>query len=369
MPTLTDPTCEPVVVSRPGRPAEEPIRQVEAVDPLAVPGWDLQVAGLEGVTFYHTAPWARVLQETYGHRPAYLVEAEAGRWTAALPVMEIRNPLSGRRGVALPFTDLCPPIGRWGFQCDEAFDSLCALGVRSGWQSVALRGGSAPSSASLPSTQYLAHRLELDSDIERLFQGLDGSVRRAVRKAQHEGVKTEISSEWPVLRTYYDLHCRTRRRFGLPPQSLRFFRAIHRHVLEPGHGFVALARYQQVPIAGAVYFHFGDHGAYKYGASNPAYQRLRGNNLVMWEAIRRLASTGFCSLDLGRTSLDNDGLRRFKTGWGARETTIGYWKFNLHRRLFVVEKDRASGWHNLVFRWLPMPLLRALGACLYRYAA
>jgi lipid II:glycine glycyltransferase (peptidoglycan interpeptide bridge formation enzyme) len=124
-----------------------------------------------------------------------------------------------------------------------------------------------------------------------------------------------------------------------------------------------------VPVAGAVFFHFGKTAIYKFGASNEAFQHLRANNLVMWEAIKWHAMRGFAVLDFGRTSLGNEGLRRFKLGWGTRERRIDYFRYDQRKSGFVTARDESSGWHNRIFRILPVSLSRLVGAASYRHVA
>jgi lipid II:glycine glycyltransferase (peptidoglycan interpeptide bridge formation enzyme) len=118
-----------------------------------------------------------------------------------------------------------------------------------------------------------------------------------------------------------------------------------------------------------VFFHFGEQAIFKYGASNEAHQDLRANDLVMWEALKYYASHGFRLLHLGRTSLANAGLRRFKLAWGAREHIIEYVRYDLKLRAFVTGKDDAFGWYNRGFRLLPIGVSRLIGTLLYRHAA
>ena len=77
----------------------------------------------------------------------------------------------------------------------------------------------------------------------------------------------------------------------------------------------------------------------------------------------------FKTLHLGRTSLSNEGLRRFKLGWGATEQRIEYVKYDLQHDRFLTDKDESSGWHNRIFNHLPIPLSRVIGAGLYRHWA
>jgi lipid II:glycine glycyltransferase (peptidoglycan interpeptide bridge formation enzyme) len=132
----------------------------------------------------------------------------------------------------------------------------------------------------------------------------------------------------------------TRRRQGLPPQPLRFFENIAQYVLAHGHGFVATARWEGKPLAAGVFFHHGRKAFYKFGASDYAFQGLRPNNILFWEVIKRYVDQGIDTLHLGRTSLGNEGLWRFKLGFGALEERIEYYKYDFIRRTFV-RQDRS----------------------------
>jgi Acetyltransferase (GNAT) domain len=119
------------------------------------------------------------------------------------------------------------------------------------------------------------------------------------------------------------------------------------------------------PLAAAVYFHHNRKAFYKFGASDYAFQELRPNNILMWEVIRRYAEDGFETLHLGRTSIGNEGLRRFKLGFGAREDKIQYCKFDFVKGTFIKQIDHSAGWFNCPFRWMPLPALRLAGEMLY----
>jgi hypothetical protein len=171
------------------------------------------------------------------------------------------------------------------------------------------------------------------------------------------------------MEVFYSLHCKTRRKHGLPPHPFAFFRNIHEHILSHNLGMVVIARHENHPIAASVYFQLGARAVYKYGASDEAFQHLRGANLVMWEAVKWHARQGAKTLHLGRTSIGNEGLRRFKLGWGAGEQKIEYVKYDLRNSRFVTDADESTGWYNRVFKVLPIGLSRLIGAVLYRHCA
>jgi hypothetical protein len=89
----------------------------------------------------------------------------------------------------------------------------------------------------------------------------------------------------------------------------------------------------------------------------------------MWEAIKWLACKRATSLHLGKTSLTNEGLRKFKLNLGAVEERIEYVKFDVVADRFVVETDGVAGWHNRVFQGLPVFMSRQAGRLLYKHWA
>ncbi len=342
---------------------------VQLVNPLEDSSWDDGLVGGPHPSFFHSSAWARVLHDVYGYTPMYFVVRDAGRLQCLLPIMEVDSWLTGRRGVSLPFTDDCEPL------CTDpaAFHGLVEEAMRHAeardWKYVECRGGKALWPGAMASTCYYGHRLGLVDNEDVLFANVDGAVRRAIRKAYKSGVTVEISQDLDAVRAFYGLQCKTRKKHGLPPQPFRFFQNIHQHILSRDRGFVVLARNERTAVAGAVFFHIGKRAIYKFGASDDRLQHLRANNLAMWEAIRWYATHGFDELDYGRTSLDNEGLRSFKLGWAAQERSIEYVRYDRRSGGFVTVKDEAFGWHNRVFRVLPGPVSRWIGAGLYRHMA
>lgn len=286
-----------------------------------------------------------------------------------MPLMEVNSWLTGRRGIGLPFTDDCAPLCESEGEFRLLFQNAVKLGRERGWKSVELRGGKKYFGEAPPSLSFFGHHLDLVMDESRLFENMDGSARQAVRKAEKDGVTVEISQSPEAIRDFYNLQCLTRKKHGLPPQPWKFFLNIWRHILSQKQGIVALADWRKKKIGGAVYFFLGGRAIYKYGASDFRWLHLRPNNLVMWTAMKWLARNGVTSLHLGKTSLTNEGLRKFKLTLGAVEERIEYVKFDLYANRFVVESDGVAGWHNRVFQSLPVFVSRQAGRLLYKHWA
>jgi len=342
-------------------------RSAQRLSPLEKPGWDKLVRSHRDASFFHSTSWAGVLHDTYGHVPHYFCTLKDERLSAVLPVMEVNSPLTGRRGVSLPFTDESLFLSDGSTTAEEVFQELIAFGRTRKWKYVECRGIKNLSKTALPSLSFFGHVLPLSDCEDQTFARLEARVRRGIRKAERSNVRVEISQSMDAVRAFYSLHCKTRRRHGLPPQSFSFFRSIFRHVLSKDLGFVVLGSYQEKPIVAAVFFHLGDKAIYKFGASEVAFNRLCGNNLIMWETIKWYSARGFALLHFGRTSIANEGLRRFKLGFGTEEYPIDYVKYDFRKEAFVTERDKASGWHNRLFRLMPIPLSRMSGRLLYRH--
>jgi hypothetical protein len=350
-------------------PSGSHLADVQVLNPLEIADWDAQLMPLPGAGFFHTAAWARVLHHTYGYQPRYHATSAGGRLQTLLPLMEVNSWLTGRRGIGLPFTDAAEPLVPTAESFHQLWTAVLAAADQHRWKYVECRGGKQWLPDAPASTSFLNHCLDLTKGEKDLFAGCDEAVRRAVRKADQGTLTVEFSQSLAAMQAFYQLLGLTRRRHGVPPQPFPFFANICREVLEKKMGWVVLARQGTTPVAGAVYFHFGRTAIYKFGASDEAYQNLRGNNLVMWRAVQHYAKEGYATLDFGRTSLDNAGLRKFKLGWGTREQQAEYVRYDRSTKSYVTIRDEASGWHNRVFRALPLPLSRLAGTLLYRHIA
>ncbi len=340
---------------------------LEPLNPLEFRSWDEAIAPLPGASFFHTSAWAAALCRSYGYEPVYFTLRSGDSLRAVLPCMDVRSPLTGARGVCLPFTDYCEPLAPDAADFRKLFDAAAEFGRKRHWSYLEIRGGEAFLQNEEPSERFHGHILDLAGGTEKILAGLRDSTRRNIKKAQREKIETAISASPEALAEFRRLNAMTRRDHGLPPQPRHFFDNLYDHVLSRGMGFVAVASFRGEAVAANVYLHRGDEMIYKYGASNRSFQNLRANNLVMWEAIRWSCANGCRTLCFGRTEPENEGLLQFKAGWGARERPIQYYRYDLRKGAFLKSAPGVHPLHKKLFHRLPVPLLNLLGRLLYRH--
>jgi hypothetical protein len=239
------------------------------------------------------------------------------------------------------------------------------LGRERGWKYIEVRGPLRCQAGAPARATFFGHEVDLSGGAEAVFAGFESSVRRAVRKAEKSGVTVRVARTRDAMRAYHKLHCATRRKHGVPPQSPGFFENIHEHVVSAGLGFVVEALHEGATVAASVFLHFGGGGIYKFGASDESRLHLRANDLVMWEGMKQCAELGCRRFSMGRTDAANEGLRRFKRGFGAREHEIRYHRMDLRSGRFLEGTGRLDSAGPGLARFLPMPLFRLAGRLLY----
>jgi CelD/BcsL family acetyltransferase involved in cellulose biosynthesis len=327
----------------------------------------LLVETCPSASIFHHPAWLRLLRDQYGYElSAVCIQDQRGEIAAGLPLARIRSALTGRRLVALPFSDLCGPLIQAGEPDRRVAELAAALGDeqrRDGTDleirdQLPLAGGSI-------GDRFFHHTLELAPDFQAVEAGFEKQVKRGIRKAVREGVDVKRATDRVALDDFFRLHVRTRRHQGVPTQPRSFIRRFER-LFDEDLGFVLTARWQGQPIAAAIFLTYNGTLTYKYGASDRRYLAKRPNNLLFAEAIRWGSANGISVLDFGRTDPENEGLRSFKRSWGADERSLVYTR--LTKKPDEIRRDRAKRPLRYLIRHSPPLVGRLVGAALYKHA-
>jgi hypothetical protein len=341
--------------------------KIEITNPLSQPEWNEIIKQSDLASPFLTSNWAKVLNETYDYKPFYFLIKETKDNTLAgiIPFLQVDSFLTGKRGVSLPFTDYCPPLFFKKISFNSIFSLIKDFAVESGWQYVEFRDGEELFKED-PSEKYYIHAMELTSDIDQLHKNVKSNTKRNIKKAENSGVEIKIGNSEEDVETYYNLHCLTRQRHGVPPQPHSFFKNIYTNMIKEGMGNVISASYKGEVISSCIYFYFGKKVIYKFGASDLKHQDVRANNLLMWKAISYFAEQGYTYFSFGKTDIENEGLRKYKLGYGAQERVLTYFRYNLNDEKFSLNNSRFASMEK-VFNLMPVPILKMIGNVMYRH--
>jgi CelD/BcsL family acetyltransferase involved in cellulose biosynthesis len=338
------------------------------LDPLTDSRWQTFIDRAPSACVFHHPAWLGLVGSRYRYAMSALcVVSDDGEIVAGIPLAHVSSRLTGRRLVAVPFSDICPPAlaADAGPECAVALSrALAAERTRTGLNiEVRWRLDDVPGAHVAGS--FLTHRLALGPDADAvLARASKSQVRRAIAKAQREGVVATPDTDRAALGEFYALHAQTRRRQAVPVQPRDFILRFE-ELFARGLGYVMISRHEGRPIAAAVFLTYGGTLTYKYGASDEESLNLRPNHLLFAEAIRRGCDMGLRELDFGRTDPDNEGLARFKRSWAAEEEQLDYTYLADHPpkkgHRFA---DRVVG---EVIRRGPPATGRVIGAALYRH--
>jgi hypothetical protein len=341
------------------------------IDPLADARWTLFTERHPRASVFHSIGWLDALRRTYGCVPRVLTTTPPGaELQNGLAVCEVRG-WRGKRLVSLPFSDHCEPL------VDSSQDwsgilSRLAAGVDDGeWTSVELRPSSGELMTSAPgiweaARTYALHRCDLTPPLTAIHDRFHAScIQRPIRRAEREGLQCVAGATPALLDTFYGLLRMTRRRHGLPPQPIAWFRNLASALRD--RLTVRIAEKAGRPIASILTISFGKRLVYKYGCSDSTYHRLGGMPFLFWHAIQDAKARGLEELDLGRSDIDQEGLTTFKDRLGAVRTTLTYYSSP------AAARHVTGGWQERAARWmferLPDPALTLAGRVLYKHLA
>ncbi|CAH2605707.1 GNAT family N-acetyltransferase (plasmid) [Rhodovastum atsumiense] len=268
---------------------------------------------------FSSAPWARAVAGTYGFTISAAVQEGADGATSALLFSHVSD-LRGDRIVCGPFCDYCDPLLDDSAAWEDLVAPLMALGIP-----ITLRclRNTIPAQDRRFSFAGRAawHGIHLARPEAELWQGLDGSARQNVRKAQRLGVTVREGRSLEDVRTFFDMHCHVRKtKYRLLPQPFALFEALHANFAPEDRLCVMLAECNGAVVAGILFLIWRDTLYYKFNASTD--RQTCPNDLLVWEGIRFGQRRGLMRFDFGASDYVQPGLLRYKRKFATEESEI-----------------------------------------------
>ena len=346
---------------------------VYLIDPVQDLRWIEFLGRHPHPSVFHSPGWLEALRRTYAYDPFVLTTSPPGTELAnGLPVCRVNSWLGGRL-VSLPFSDHCEPLVDRPEELSEILSFLTQEVGRGKRKYAEVRPlKSAPAaegnSGSFQAMRaYSFHRLDLSPSLEELFRRFHTScVQRAICRAEREKLAYEEGTSASHLAKFYHLLRLTRRRQGMPPQPLAWFRNLIGCLGE--HLTIHVASKDDQPIASILTLSFKKTIVYKYGCSDAPYHRLGGMPFLFWRSIQKAKDRALEEFDLGRSDSENSGLITFKDHLGAIRSHLTYYRCPGSGSRPALAAD---GWKlqtaRRVLERMPVPVLTVAGRLLYKH--
>ncbi len=348
---------------------------VYKIEPLRDHRWEDFLDGEHRASVFHTTGWLEALQRAYGYQPiVYTTSSPGTRLRNGVVFCQIESWLTGRRLVSLPFSDYCEPLVDNPEDLQSIWDELTAERNRSKtWRYIEVRSITplkADSKLFHSTYEYAIHRLNLSPSLDQIFNAFHkNSTQRKIRRAEREGLAYADGCSESLLSNFYQLLVVTRRRLGIPPQPLKWFRYL---IASLGDALrIRVAFKESRPIAAILTIRRQGTLVYKYGCSNENFHNLGGMHLLLWRSIQEAKNAGLNVFDFGRSDCNNEGLIRFKERWGARRSAVTYSRYTTSSHSSDNYRSSEAHWTLQIVKractHAPRRLLSMAGGMLYRH--
>jgi FemAB-related protein (PEP-CTERM system-associated) len=330
--------------------------------PAAGPDWNHYVASRPEGSVFQDARWARILQETFGFSPHYLVARREGRIVGILPLVEVKTWLFGHSLSSLPFCSWAGPLA----DDDAAHRALdvaaTALAKQLGVAFLEYRC-TEPSRPEWPTQDiYVRFRKDIAGDHEANLNAVPRKQRAMIRK----GLKNGLTGSPGTTDEFYNLYADNVHRHGTPPVPKQFFESMRRNMGDDCR-ILIVRDALGAPVSGVLSLYHRNEVFPYYAGDVPRARELAANDFKYWAVMRDAADSGYRSFDFGR-SKKGTGSFDFKRNWGFEPAPLSY-QYCLLRQDAVPSHNPSNPRYRLMidtWRKLPRWAVNRIGPMIVR---
>ncbi len=355
--------------------------------------WDTYVRSHPEATLYHLSAWSRIIQDTYGHEPFYLMAVKAETSTSnthtetvnsddiqersttvvgVLPMIHLKSILFGNKIISVPFFDMS------GILADDAdvektlLSEALRIARRVKADQLELRHlRPLTLSEDLQSTPFAlkTHKvrmvLDLPGSSEALMKSFKSKLRSQIKKPLKAGLTATIGGT-ELLKDFYTVFVVNMRDLGSPVHSKKLMMNIFKWFHDQAR--IGMIWNGRQALAGSLFMGFNQVMENPWSSALRQYQHLSPNMLLYWTMLEYACENGFAQFDFGRSSPD-EGTYKFKEQWGAVPQPL-YWQlFSLRGRPFDIGSSEKSKFDRAIRYWrkIPVPITRIIGPVIRKH--
>jgi len=305
------------------------------------------------LSIFNHPSWFSVLQKTYG----FQIKIIGDNNSHGIPFYT-----NNKKYVSLPFSDYVKILTTK----EETDRILRNLILKNSKVKIEIRDKYEGNGFEIKQVGY-KHSLSLLNSENDIFRSFDkNQVQKGILKSLNNGLAFKICQEYDSVYKFYELHLLTRKKLGVPIQPKKFFINFWEEIINKNLGYFVLVYLSDKVISAGIFAGIYKILTYKFGASHPNFLNYRPNHLMFWAAIQEAKRRGFEVFDFGRTELENEGLRKFKLGWGTKEELLYYSfypKAPSNSKFIFVKNNIVAP----IIRKSPKFICRLTGELFYKY--
>jgi FemAB-related protein (PEP-CTERM system-associated) len=345
--------------SRPNPAGDLRIRPMEDSDNER---WDAFVSGCHEATFFHRAGWRRVVSEGLGHRTHFLLAERDREIEGILPLAEVRSRLFGHGLSSLPGCVYGGVVAKSEDARGALTEAACRLGEELRVDALEMRNLTRRQADWPCKDLYVTFRKEISADPNENLKAIPRKQRAMVRKGIQAGLVGRLTDD---VDRFFSIYAESVRNLGTPVFPRRYFRLLHEVFGDDCE--LLVVSHQGQDIAAVMSFYFRDEVLPYYGGSRPAARRLKGNDFMYWDLMRRAAERGTHVFDYGR-SKQGTGSYSFKKNWGFDPQPLFYEYHLIRARNMPEVNPNNPKYRYFIEAWkrLPLPVANAIGPLLAR---
>lgn len=167
-------------------------------------------------------------------------------------------------------------------------------------------------------------QINLEQSEEEILAKMRKNTRYCIRRAEREGVKTELSQDLGDVEILYQLQMETYERHKFVPFSKEFFEKHFRTFLEDDQIALIKAVYKEKVLSIGMFVFYGDTAVYHYSGSSSEHPKIPASYAMLWQAIEEAKRRGCKIFDLwGIAPTENSrhrfaGVTLFKKGFDGK---------------------------------------------------
>ncbi len=338
------------------------VLMLEENGPEAELRWDRFVEDYPEATFFHRAGWRHVLRRAFGYDSYYLYVQQEGQVAGILPLGHVKSILFGNALISVPFC----VYGGCCAVTESAKEALCdaalALAHKLNVDCLELRERDPMTQGGHVKDLYVTFRKRISRDPELNLKAIPRKQRAMIRKGIKAGLQSSIDGD---LRRFFAVYSESVRNLGTPVYSANYF-AILREVFRDECEVLTVTDGTH-PVASVMSFYFRNEVLPYYGGGTKDARRVKGNDFMYWELMRRAGERGIEIFDFGR-SKKGTGAYSFKKNWGFDPRPMPY-RYHLVKAATVPDINPLNPKYRLfvsLWKKLPLPVANFLGPLISR---